>query len=214
MYNPWITQGIPCGNPVYSTVYKDLSRTLLTIHCIHTLFHGFSIIRLLLFHYLYILPNIMFFNALYHLLFNFSTLSTSHHQHYIFLLCIKEIKKGKEYIIMIFSMVMAKVWRICGGAVPGFLHIVPLGSLGSLHPSRTPVFLSAHPSSIAFHTEYYVVMAVMPTLQVSGNPHSFIYTPYPFTRRMKLLFFIGINKIREIYIKKDRNRRYNLLFFL
>ena len=100
------------------------------------------------------------------------------------------------------------------GAFPDFLHIVPLGSLGSLHPSRTPVFLSAHPSSIAFHTEYYVVMAVMPTLQVSGNPHSFIYTPYPFTRRMKLLFFIGINKIREIYIKKDRNRRYNLLFFL
>ena len=115
MDNPWITQGIPCGNPVYSTVYKNLSRTLLTIHCIHTLFHGFSIIRLLLFHYLYILPNIMFFNTLYHLLFNFSTLSTSHHQHHIFLLCIKEIKKGKEYIIMIFSMVMAKVWRICGG---------------------------------------------------------------------------------------------------
>ena len=115
VYNPWITQGIPCGNPVYSTVYKNLSRTLLTIHCIHTLFHGFSIIPLLLFHYLYILPNIMFFNTLYHLLFNFSTLSTSHHQHHIFLLCIKEIKKGKEYIIMIFSMVMAKVWRICGG---------------------------------------------------------------------------------------------------
>ena len=84
VYNPWITQGIPCGNPVYSTVYKNFSRTLLTIHCIHTLFHGFSIIRLLLFHYLYILPNIMFFNTLYHLLFNFSTLSTSHHQHHIF----------------------------------------------------------------------------------------------------------------------------------
>ena len=102
VYNPWITQGIPCGNPVYSTVYNNLSRTLLTIHCIHTLFHGFSIIRHLLFHYLYILPNIMFFNTLYHLWFYFSTLSTSHHQHHIFLWCIKEIKKGKKYIIMIF----------------------------------------------------------------------------------------------------------------
>ena len=89
VHNLWKSYGTGSGNPVYTVVYKERSWTLLTIHCLHPLFNGFSILEGILIHHLHIFHKHLFYIPLFFFRFTLSTLSTPHHQHHIFLLFIR-----------------------------------------------------------------------------------------------------------------------------
>lgn len=89
VHNLWKSYGTGSGNPVYTVVYKERSWTLLSIHCLHPLFNGFSILEGILIHHLHFFHKHLFYIPLFFFRFTLSTLFTPHHQHHIFLLFIR-----------------------------------------------------------------------------------------------------------------------------